>query len=445
MAVPTPSLSPALKAYGYDGDSPAIVELMRQANLAATSEAPILLQGEVGTGKADLARFLHDNSRRRAQPFVTLTCTELLEQDLDMALQRAHGGTLFLEKVVELPAAVQVRFLRIVDEGAVRIIAGTAHPLESAAQEGVFRRDLLYRLKVICLDLPALRERKQDLPTIWDKALALAAAEERVPMPEVRPQTLSVLLGHDWPGNVVEVQNVARHAIKQAADGVLAPEHLPIGLRKERPNEEEEIRIPGMRLADLERIAILRTYEATGSAKSTAEILDISVRKVHYRLKEYKKAGYLDDKELKRRGTQLLKDDAERSPSRPRLVLAEDDDQIRWSLAAMLEDDGYDVVSLPSGNAVLEHLGAAVLKETGAVLPDVIVTDVRMPGLNGIRLLEGVRANGWDIPVVLISAFGDDEMRRQANQLKATAFLDKPLDLEELQRVLQTNAPVRNG
>ncbi|MCP4499354.1 MAG: response regulator [Deltaproteobacteria bacterium] len=441
---PTPALPVYLHEYGFHGDSPAMVKLLRQALLAASSQAPILLQGEVGTGKVALARYLHEHSRRKEGPMVTLTCTELTMTDVNAALERAKGGTLYLDKVIEMPADIQVRSLRVADDDQVRLIAGTAHSLEAAALEGTFRRDLLYRLKVICLDLPAMRDHKQDLPLLWDLALRDAARKENVSVPDVRPQTMSLLLSHDWPGNVFELRNTARHATSQALEGVVAPEHLPAALVN-KEERREALRIPGMRLADLERVAILRTYEATGSAKSTAELLDISVRKIHYRLKEYKKAGFFDDMDVKKRGTPLLNVTNEPSGARPRLVLAEDDDQIRWSLAAMLEDEGYDVVSLPSGNAVLEHLGAAVLKETGAKLPDVIVTDVRMPGLNGIRLLEGVRANGWKIPVVLISAFGDDEMREQAAQFEATAFLDKPLDLEQLSQVLQENAPVPVG
>src|SRR5690606_21191202 len=122
----------------------------------------------------------------------------------------------------------------------------------------------------------------------------------------------------------------------------------------------------------------------------------------------------------------------------PRLLLAEDDDELRWALEALLEGDGYEVLSVSSGNALMEHLpeGASTDKK-----PDVIVTDLRMPGINGLQVLEGARQRGVNAPVILISAFGDDETRAHAQRLGATAFLDKPLDIEELQHELQRMVP----
>ena len=120
-----------------------------------------------------------------------------------------------------------------------------------------------------------------------------------------------------------------------------------------------------------------------------------------------------------------------------RVLLAEDDDDLRAGLSAALGERGYDVVAVPSGKAVLERIGEAMLLEHGDGLPDVIITDVRMPGVTGMQILEGVRARGRGIPIVIISAFGDDETRDVARSMGATAFLDKPFDVGELESVLE--------
>jgi DNA-binding NtrC family response regulator len=183
-------------------------------------------------------------------------------------------------------------------------------------------------------------------------------------------------------------------------------------------------------LHEIERAAILETYDSVGTIRATAEALDISVRKVHYRLKEYREQGWLEGGVT----PEILQNDPTRT--RVRILLAEDDDELRWALTDLLRTEGYEVVAVADGRALFEHLGAAMLLERRDHPADVIVSDVRMPGLTGMELLESVRSRGWPTPVVLMSAFGDDDIRRRADALGAAAFLDKPIDPAKLQRVI---------
>lgn len=185
-----------------------------------------------------------------------------------------------------------------------------------------------------------------------------------------------------------------------------------------------------MALKDLERVAILETLRSTGGIRRAAEVLGISRRTLQYRLRDYREQGYLKDS---------LEEPADSSPlnsRRARVLLAEDDDDVRYALERLLSRAGYEVVAVHSGGAVLEHLGAALLLKQWQEAPDVIVTDVRMPGVTGLELLEGVRQSGWRVPVVVVTAFGDAELRARAMQLGASAFLDKPLNGPELEQAV---------
>jgi DNA-binding NtrC family response regulator len=454
------------------GDSPQIEEVRRLIRLTAPSNMPVLILGETGTGKELVARLIHRMSPRHEKPFVSLSCAALGEPLLASELfgnertaddgaiakhrgrlQQADGGTLLLDEIGDLPPTLQAKLLRTLEDGVfehvgsnqsinadVRVIAATHRLLESEVQAGRFRADLFYRLKVLCIPLPALRERRSDIPSLWNHLLKRVIPAGRRAL-QTDPEAMRVLLAHDWPGNVRELESVARHVVSAATEGRVLPEHLPVYLADAARAGRDEIRLPGMSLKELERIAMLRTYEATGSVKATAEVLDISVRKVHYRLKQYREEGWLAPRgeKLPNGGELGLSRplDTSEEPRSRRILLAEDDDDVRWALTDLLTAEGYDVVAVPDGTALLEHLGAALLLEQRDAPPELIITDVRMPGLNGIRLLEGVRARGWKIPVILISAFGDDQVRMQARQLGATAFLDKPLDLAALQSLLQ--------
>jgi DNA-binding NtrC family response regulator len=247
------------------------------------------------------------------------------------------------------------------------------------------------------------------------------------------------LLRHAWPGNVRELQNAAQHALMLVGAGSILPADLP-ELHADAEPTDGAGSLVGMTLKQIERTAILDTYAALGTVKGAAEALGVSERKLHYRLKQYREDGSTTARLRTSLGRRAGgEDDEDETPARtgPQILLAEDDDELRWGLHDFLKCAGYSVVAVRDGRALLEYLGAQMLLDQHDAPPDAIITDIRMPVLTGLQLLQKVRDRGWDTPVVVISAFGDEELRRRATSLGATAFLDKPIDTDALLRVLR--------
>ncbi|WP_009959624.1 sigma-54-dependent transcriptional regulator [Verrucomicrobium spinosum] len=251
-AVPDASSDSALLI----GSAPAMQPAFAAIAHATTSDAPVLITGPTGIGKSLAARVIHLHSRRHAGPFVTLSCASLPENLLESEvfghekgaftgalatkaghIERAAGGTLFLDEIGELSPALQVKLLRFVEEKVfsrvggredlkvdLRIIAATNQDLAQAAAEKRFREDLLYRLRVLEVHLPPLRERLSDIPGLCSYLLASVAGDRKLAVSE---EALSVLLRHDWPGNVRELRNVIEHAAAVCTGPLILPTHLP--------------------------------------------------------------------------------------------------------------------------------------------------------------------------------------------------------------------------
>jgi DNA-binding NtrC family response regulator len=245
--------------HGLIGDSPAIRDVARIVRRAAPTDATVLITGESGTGKEVVARALHAESRRRAGPFVALNCSalpgELVESELfghlkgaftgadrdrEGMFEAAEGGTLFLDEIGDLALPAQAKLLRALEErqvtrvGAtrptpvdVRVVAATHRPLERLAAEGAFREDLLYRLQVITLHLPPLRERREDVPAIALHFLAEMAARHRLPVRGLADGARRALLAYAWPGNVRELRNAMERAVVMAEGEEIEAADLP--------------------------------------------------------------------------------------------------------------------------------------------------------------------------------------------------------------------------
>ncbi|MGH6954663.1 MAG: sigma-54-dependent transcriptional regulator [Alphaproteobacteria bacterium] len=241
------------------GRHPRMQEVYKTIGRIAGSDVTVLLRGESGTGKEVVARAIHHYSRRAGRPFVAVSSAAipgtLLESELfghergaftDAKerklgkLELAHGGTLFLDEIGDMPVELQTKLLRALQERTiervgghdpirvdVRVLAATNRDLEALMRESRFREDLFYRLNVVVLQLPPLRERRRDIPLLVEHFLAKYAPElgER----GVAPESLDRLVGHEWPGNVRELENVVQRAMVMATSGVVLPEHLPIG------------------------------------------------------------------------------------------------------------------------------------------------------------------------------------------------------------------------
>ncbi len=303
---------------GLIGASPAMQKVYRIARQVAGARATVLITGESGTGKGELARAIHNKSPRVKGPFVSLHCASLAESLLESELfghekgsftgadkrrigrfEQAHGGTLFLDEVGEIPAATQVKLLRVLQERTfervggndqiqvdVRLLAATNRDLAAAVHDGRFREDLYYRLNVVHIDMPPLRIRDTDVLLLANHFLRRFAGDNGKRQIEgFSDLARAKIVAHRWPGNVRELENAIERAVVLCDGMQIEEEHLPIDVA---PVAKGSVRIPGATMAEIERFAILSTLEATnGSTTRAAEMLDISVRTIQYRLHEY--------------------------------------------------------------------------------------------------------------------------------------------------------------
>jgi two-component system, NtrC family, response regulator len=307
---------------GMVGESPELQAIFELVKKAAPTKATVLILGESGTGKELIAQALHEESPRRAHPFIKVSCAALSETLLESELfghergsftgaigrregrfELADGGTLFLDEIGEIPLSTQVKLLRALQQREfervggtdtlkvdVRVIAATNRDLTMEVKAGRFREELFYRLNVVTITLPPLRKRKGDIPALVSHFIDKYAQSYGKPVRQLGPGTLTALLAHEWPGNVRELENAIERAVVLSREGELTLEDLPSSLRGARPRLPAVSYIaPGTTLREMERDAILRTLALTGgSTVRAAKMLGISARKVQYRLKEYR-------------------------------------------------------------------------------------------------------------------------------------------------------------
>jgi len=294
------------------GSSQTMVTFYKQVGMVADSWASVLLEGESGTGKELAARALHQLSDRRKAPFVVVHCGAIPENLLESELfgfekgaftgadhthagllESSEGGTLYLDEITEKPMALQAKILRFMQDGEVRrlgghdmrhvkvrIVAATNRPVEEDARFGRFRSDLMYRF-VVRLRMPALRERKEDLPQLVEFFLdKLGTSSTRI-----SAEAMERLLAYEWPGNVRELENILHHALLLSPFGLILPEHLPEKLRQAEPVQGP----PGLTpLEAAEREKILQTLRAALWNRSrTAQILGIDRKTLRIKMQKY--------------------------------------------------------------------------------------------------------------------------------------------------------------
>ena len=309
------------EAFGLIGRSRAFREMISLVEQVASSDASVLLIGENGTGKESVAHTLHTLSARGEKPFVPVHCASMTEEMLDRELfgyekgavagaaerregrfVQAEGGTLFLDEVADLPMPTQAKLLRALQEGSieriggtesvavdVRIVAASDRDLHEEVQAGDFREDLFYRLNVICVRVPTLRERRDDIPPLAMHFLKRHARANGKSLTGFTERALGVLLNFDWPGNITQLENCIERAVVLARGDEVEPRELPRELMSSGRPGNEMPNVPGASLRELERFAILKTLEHVGGSTSkAARILGISPRKIQYRLNEYR-------------------------------------------------------------------------------------------------------------------------------------------------------------
>lgn len=314
------------------GGSAAMEQLRDMIGRVARSQAPVHISGESGTGKELVARMIHESGARRGGPFVAVNCgaipTELMESELfghrrgsftgavadkKGLVQSAEGGTLFLDEVADLPLHMQVKLLRVVQEKTVRpigeareetidvrILSATHKNLVDLVAQGLFREDLFYRINVIELRVPALRERTGDIAEIADAILERLARRTGSTPPRMAPDAIQLLQGYPFPGNVRELENVLERALTLCTSGVITPEHIRLRAAARPPGSEPTSGgIPGAppgleggtglgsQLESIEREAIIKALEKTRYNKTAAaKLLGMSFRALRYRIKK---------------------------------------------------------------------------------------------------------------------------------------------------------------
>jgi two-component system response regulator PilR (NtrC family) len=310
------------------GQSPKMVALYDLLEKVSPTKTNILITGESGTGKELVAKAIHYNSPRKEKPFVTLNCGAIPESLIESELfghmkgaftdaiatkkglfEVADEGTIFLDEISELPLLMQVKLLRVLQDREfkrvggtedirvdVRIIAATNKDLEEAVKEKRFREDLFYRLNVIQIKLPPLRDRKEDIQTLANHFLKKYSQELSKAISKISPEALQILLNYEYPGNVRELQNIIERAVALEGSQELTPHNLSSYL-SEQPLLKKgpiDIEIPneGIDLEkiveDLERSLLLKALDRTkGIKKKAAELLHINFRSMRYRLEKY--------------------------------------------------------------------------------------------------------------------------------------------------------------
>ena len=301
---------------------PAMEEALNVVARAAPSRASVLICGESGTGKELIARAIHSASPRAACPFVAINCAALNENLIESELfghekgaftgadaqrqgrfEQADGGTLFIDEVAEIPAEVQAKLLRVLQERTiervggnalievdVRLVSATHQQVEDLVQAGRFREDLFYRLNVVTLALPPLRQRRQDIPVLVDFFLERYSAENSKGIDEVSREAMEALMRYDYPGNVRELQNLVERAVVMTRGSAVTRADLPAELQ-ENSAREVELSAPATlpeQVEALERQAIEQAMTAASGVQSrAAESLGITERNLRYKLKKY--------------------------------------------------------------------------------------------------------------------------------------------------------------
>lgn len=305
------------------GSAPALLSALERARAAASTGADVLVEAESGTGKELLARYIHDRSDRARQPFVAINCAAVPEHLIESELfghakgaftgatmmrtgkfELANGGTLLLDEIGEMPLNLQPKLLRVLQEREferlgdtrtlrvdIRVIATTNAGLASMVEKGTFRQDLYYRLNVIPLSLPPLRERKQDLTALTLHFAQVFAAENRCGVAKIDASFLEAVQQHHWPGNVREFGNFMRRVLSLHPGVVIDAKCFE---QEFRPLPRREVAAPAAtpmgatRIADMERMHLERTLALTGGNRThAAELLGVSLRTVRNKIREY--------------------------------------------------------------------------------------------------------------------------------------------------------------
>lgn len=314
-----------IKIEGIVTQSPAMYKILNMLPKIASAEANVLIMGESGTGKELIARAIHNLSPKRDRPFIAVNCAGIPETLLESELfgykkgaftgalcdkmglfKAADGGTIFLDEIGEISPTLQVKILRVVEEKSfkpigdtkdikvdVRIISATNKDLEKEVIEGNFREDLYYRLNVIPIRVPPLRERKEDIPVLVEYFLKKYSKKFKKEIRKVSSSALELLTSYDFPGNVRELENIIERCVALETSNIILPESLMLSNFKKGRPKKDYIPPGGLdlqkKIEEVEKDFLIKALEeARGVKKKAAELLNLSFRSFRYKLKKYK-------------------------------------------------------------------------------------------------------------------------------------------------------------
>jgi two-component system NtrC family response regulator len=316
-------LSERFSFEGIVSQSTAMSQVLNIAGRVASSNAPVLITGETGTGKELVAKAVHFAGSRREKPFVAVNCAALSENLLESELfghekgaftgadrqrkgrfETAEGGTLFLDEVGEIPLALQVKLLRVLQEKTyervgsshpiptnVRIVAATNRDLEAMVREGKFREDLFYRLNVVAIRIPPLRERREDIPPLIDAFIERFASENGKKITGISREAMDTLMKYSYPGNVRELENIIQQSIVLCRGEMITSDDLPLRVHKPFSEKVHVHEMEGTfteKVEAFEKSLILDALQSAGNVQTRAsERLGIGERHLRYKLKKY--------------------------------------------------------------------------------------------------------------------------------------------------------------
>ncbi len=309
--------------YGFEGiigSSPAIRRVISLLQQVAPTNIPVMVTGENGTGKELVAKAIHNNSKRAKRQFVPLNCAGMTESILEDELfghvrgaftgadreregrfEYADGGTLFLDEIGDMPLVMQAKLLRVLESGEVvrlgsnetrkvdvRFISATNRDLDVLIGEGMFRQDLYFRIKGTLIDLPPLRERREDIPLLARHFVQVYARQMDRPAPELTEETQAILMRHDWPGNVRQLMSVIHNMVIVCEGDRIEPRHLPPDIAGAEAGDPDMSLGTGLSLEQIEKQAIRNALRLNnGNREATARTLGIGERTLYRKLREY--------------------------------------------------------------------------------------------------------------------------------------------------------------
>ena len=305
---------------GVVGQSPAMLRILNKLHRAAASSVTVLLQGESGVGKELLAEAIHYNSPRKGQRFIPVNCAGLSDSLLESELfghvkgaytgalsdrkgffEMADEGTLFLDEIGDMPMAMQAKLLRVLEDQVVtpvgsttgtqidvRIISATNQNLAEKVEEKEFRQDLFFRVQGVNIEIPPLRERREDIPQLLEHFVRKFAQDENRQVKGFTPAALRILKSYNWPGNVRELRNSVKTMVVLADAELLDMADLPFEMHRQSSEPDQISNLAGVNLNELEKTAIRRTLEMVeGNREMAAKMLGIGERTLYRKIKEY--------------------------------------------------------------------------------------------------------------------------------------------------------------